>query len=222
VCHIARNGVITRSALKQLNADYFEKQLPQISDPAVREYVTALLDAHYGRVDTMPDSDVIFSEVKDESLILRSYNFKEEWMLKGANLTIQRKKTSNIIPLACIVDVKHSPPRGFNRGVITITTTKPASMGVGIGLTSNISIAAGDNIAASIVYDPADLGTAEKIISYITGFMDQRFSPPPQSEAKEPPNNPLDDILKLKQLLDVGAINEEEFKTLKEKLINSL
>lgn len=95
-------------------------------------------------------------------------------------------------------------------------------MGVGIGLTSNISIAAGDNIAASIVYDPADLGTAEKIISYITGFMDQRFSPPPQSEAKEPPNNPLDDILKLKQLLDVGAINEEEFKTLKEKLINSL
>lgn len=127
-------------------------------------------------------------------------------VLDNALRITQGKKTSTI-PLSSILDFKVTEPTLFKRGTVVISTGKSNT---GYFRFGSVSVGLGGDI--TLVFMPDELPSALAIRDYIANYDPApSVAPAPMSEA--------DELLKFKQLLDAGAITQEEFDAKKKQLL---
>ena len=141
---------------------------------------------------------------------------KEFLKIKGSAVVyIDRSEATHVIPIANIQKVSIGPPRFYHNGCLTIATAQTHNNG---GFTT---IPAGNSFVTIPLYSNPDLTLfflstdelpyAENIQKYILDFQANAASGAAPCE--------LDQIAKLKDLLDAGAITEEEFEAKKKQLL---
>jgi len=132
---------------------------------------------------------------------------KSSLEVHGNALRITQGKKSSTIPFGSIQDFRVSEPTRFKRGTVVISTGKGNTGYLGFG-----SVAVGLGGEITLVFLPEDLPAALAIRDYIANYDPApSVAPAPMSEA--------DELLKFKQLLDAGAITQEEFDAKKKQLL---
>lgn len=125
----------------------------------------------------------------------------------GNVLIIRKRSGDTTIPIQNIQSVKLNPPtRWINRGYLTISTSEaPAAYGIGY-FGKMVAMGGGET---SLEFTPENMPDAEKVRDYIINF--QNGSGVVSSGA--------DELIKYKQLLDMGAITQDEFDRKKREIL---
>lgn len=152
------------------------------------------------------------------SIILRSTNNTLEFRTAENSLIVryygfvnQFGKTTEI-PLNQIVSVSivREPSGTFSPGIIEIKIAGgPDEI---IYLTSSLSVGTGNRI--KLIYDISYQKVAWDLKQYIIDYQSNSAV-----KAQTAVNNPADEIRKYKELLDIGAITQDEFEQKKKQLL---
>ncbi len=132
---------------------------------------------------------------------------KADLTICEGNILISHKKTEKTIPLTSVKEVVLDEPRMLMKGTLTISTGK--------GVTGFIPVAgilAGVGQEEKFIFADEELYNARAIKQFIVDFLKGNTLPPSQSSI-------ADEITKYKNLLDNGAITEDEYAALKSRLI---
>lgn len=135
---------------------------------------------------------------------------KVTWVVSEDRLTIQdhMRNVETTLHLSDIRSLKYSPPNWKVGGQIKIDYGAP-SEGI-VGVTSGVALSlSGEEY---VIFKKADIPTAEAIRDYINNYRTTHASP------QQAPSL-ADELVKLKGLLDAGALTQEEFEAVKSKLI---
>lgn len=129
------------------------------------------------------------------------------------NLLIYRvnlKNTSDVVrPISTLRKIQLVPPSGLSKGKLILTFGEVPSGYIGVG---NAAIGVGSG-PLTYLYKKDQSDAADKLYQYVLGVM----SSPVQDTAQ--PSNFVDELVKLKTLLDQGALTREEFEAAKKKLL---
>ena len=118
-----------------------------------------------------------------------------------------------VIPLSSIQSVQFQETKGFANGYIQFSV-----MG-GVERRGGLSNAASDENSVIFTIDNED--DARKIKKYVESSILSRNQPVVPQIVSQSAVSVADELLKFKQLLDMGVITQEEFETQKKKLLNS-
>lgn len=127
---------------------------------------------------------------------------------------IKDKKREQIIPYDKIISVSLKPPGLMSRGMLTVSTSYPKQGLFEIPDTNSIIGAHGTNISFVHI---GDFFEVERIQAFINDILK---NPKPKESHISNSESSLDEIKKLKELLDIGAITQDEFDTKKKQLLN--
>lgn len=135
---------------------------------------------------------------------------KTTLIVDGGTLVILQKGSSSTIPISNIQDITIELPKNLSSGSVTISTSKASSGFVSIG--GGLSLGLGSSVT---VYPEsnAEITFAKKIRDYVINFHSTTQAPSASSDSV------VDELMKLKSLLDAGAITQEEFDSAKRKLL---
>lgn len=128
---------------------------------------------------------------------------------RGPNLVVEAKRTEEFFPIAKIQSFALKEPRGLGMGKITFHTAQAASAGVGLGLGVSAAIGA----EKVFFFSKADLAIAIQIRDYISSYDVEKAAP----EGKVV--SVVEEIRRLKELLDDGILTSEEFDAKKRQLL---
>lgn len=138
-----------------------------------------------------------------------TWNGKESLTLREDCLVLYWMKTERVIPLSQVISFDVKDPKSEMRpGMITIRLA--GSSGTSIRLTSFLSTGNSNNVEFPHAYEY--LRHAHKMQEYISSY---KSAPPVQ--VQQP--SAADEIKKYKELLDIGAISEEEYSAKKRQLL---
>ena len=131
----------------------------------------------------------------------------ESIRISGNAIVILQKSQEITVPIQSIQEFKLAPPQNYFHGSISIKTAKAADavfhLGGGLTIASNsITLPLADN---------SQFAAAKRMQEYVSIY---------SSANAGPASSPADEILKYKQLLDVGAITQAEFDAKKKQLLN--
>lgn len=130
----------------------------------------------------------------------------------GENIIIATKKTEEIIPISRVQSFSLKEP-GLAYGKIVFTTAQAATTGVNIGF--GISAALGAE--KTFFYSKGALGTAKQFRDVVMDY-EKRASQPAPAPAGAPVSA-VEEIRRLKALLDEGILTQEEFEAKKKQLL---
>ena len=136
---------------------------------------------------------------------------------KGTTITAQdnvlilrgKKGDEKIIPITALQSIRMTPPTAMKYGNIYLDILKAPTGSVGFaGVAVNVG-----NEPIRCIYKKEQSAAAEKLYNYVLGLL---------SAPVEKVQNPaafVDELVKLKNLLDQGALSPEEFEIAKKKLL---
>ena len=143
-----------------------------------------------------------------ENIVVRTWNEKDSLTLKEDCLELHWLNSDRVIPLNQIISFEVKDPKGRMRpGMITIRLA--GSSGTSLRLTSFLSVGNTNNVEFPHGY--AYLEAGRKMKDYISSYTTRQPAAPTQSTA--------DEILKFKELMDMGIITAEEFEAKKKQLL---
>lgn len=128
-------------------------------------------------------------------------------IISEGSILISHKKVEKTIPLASVKEVILEEPRMLMKGTLTISTGK--------GVTGFIPVAgilAGVGQEEKFVFTKDELDNARAVKQFIVDFLKGTTATHNQPSV-------ADEIAKYKNLLDNGAITEDEYAALKSRLI---
>lgn len=134
--------------------------------------------------------------MEDSKLVLQGI-YSSSLQVVGETLVFKDGSKERALPIAQIERIDFKPAGDFTKGHISY-------MNGGIFSTSMV-----------IYFKAPQNDAAKRIVDYCRQY--KQMKPTNHDD-----QDPLEKISKLKELLDSGAITEEEFRTLKAKLIDSL
>lgn len=145
-----------------------------------------------------------------QEITVRTWNEKDSLTLKQDSLVLYQMKKERVIPISQIISFEVKDPKGRMRpGMITIQLGgAPSSF---VKVTSFLSI--GDSGNVEFPHSIEYLEEAHRMKEYIAQYK----SAPAQSHTSA---SVADEIKKFKDLLDCGAITEEEYTEKKKELLN--
>ena len=143
------------------------------------------------------------------NITVYTWDGKNHLTLKEDCLVLNWMKTERVIPLAQIIsfDVK-DPKSNMRPGMITIRLG--GSSGTSIRLTSFLSVGNSNNI--EFPHSFRSMEAAHKMQQYILSYR-------PGEAPRQAATSAADEIKKFKELLDMGAITEEEYAAKKKHLL---
>lgn len=131
---------------------------------------------------------------------------KDNLLIEHLNI----KNTSDVIrPIATLQKIQLAPPSGLGKGKLFLTFGEAPAGYIGVG---GAAIGVG-NGPQRFLYKKDQAEAAEQLYQYVLGVM----SSTAQDVSK--PSNFVDELVKLKTLLDQGALTQEEFEHAKKKLL---
>lgn len=143
----------------------------------------------------------------DNRIVLRTWTGRESLSLEGNVLYLDRMGKTAAIPVSQVVSFEIKDPKSKMRpGMITIRLS--GSSDSMVRLTSVLSLGGSNNIEFPHGYEYAD--AAYKMQRKIA-----EYSAPTFKESR----NDIDDLRKLKALLDDGIITESEFEAKKKQIL---
>lgn len=138
---------------------------------------------------------------------------------KGATITAQdnvlilrgKKGAEQIIPITALQSIRMTPPTAMKYGNIYLDILKAPTGSIGFaGIAVNVG-----NEPIQCIYKKEQSAAAEKLYNYVLSLL----SAP--AEAAPNPAAFVDELVKLKNLLDQGALSPAEFEIAKKKLLGT-
>ncbi len=149
------------------------------------------------------------------SITVQTWTKQSSLTLDGNNLYYDDSGKKAVIPVSQIVSFKIRDPKGKARpGMITIGLAGGGS-GAYLKLNSFLTLGGSNNIEFPHRFD--DLEAAHKMQRMIADL--QNAPAQPQAPPPAEPSSVADEIKKFKDLLDMGAITQEEFDAKKKQLL---
>jgi hypothetical protein len=136
------------------------------------------------------------------------------WSLDTEAINIERNGKTTTVPISNIASCEHVTPKDGRNGKLTLHLQRQNDTGINLGW--GISFAAGSTVM--IVYSYEYQPEAEHIQKYIASYNPVAVANA-SVQAAPPAASPADEILKYKNLLDVGAITQDEFDAKKKQLL---
>lgn len=127
--------------------------------------------------------------------------------INGTSVIIKSNRDEVIIPIKNIQELKVVSPQNFFHGAIEMKTAKAPDASVRIG--GGISFLS--NTLTFYLLENSEMVAAKNVQAYVMNFSEV---PTPEAISN------ADEIKKYKELLDIGAITQEEFDTKKKQLLN--
>lgn len=129
---------------------------------------------------------------------------KDNLLIEHLNI----KNASDVVrPIASLQKIQLAPPSGLSKGKLFLTFSEVPAGYIGVG---NTSVGIG-NGPLRFLYTKGQSEAAEQLYQYVLSVM--------SAAQTESPSKFVDELVKLKTLLDQGALTQEEFETAKKKLL---
>jgi len=130
----------------------------------------------------------------------------------GKSLLISKGRKEEVIPISSIQSFSVKIPRFLSLGTISFKTAQAATGGVRLGF--GFSAAAG--VERNFYFSTDQEESAIKLRDFVIGG----GAPDDEVRSVAPPAaSPADEIKKYKELLDMGAITQDEFDAKKKQLL---
>lgn len=139
-----------------------------------------------------------------------SIELYEDYLVIKSNAMLNHTAYSQTIPL---------------NGVVTVSIVKSFIKTSYLQIiTPNLVQSKKDNLKGAeanvVLIQPGNMKKAEKIRDYVNQYKIQQSKSQQQAPSSPQPQNSLDDIKKLAELLEAGIITNEEFEAKKKQLLN--
>ena len=123
---------------------------------------------------------------------------------------INLKNTSDVVrPISTLQKIQLVPPSGLSKGKLILTFGGSPSGYIGVGGAA-IGVGSGP---LTYLYKKDQSESAEQLYQYVLSAISST------AQNAEQPSNFVDELVKLKALLDQGALTQEEFDISKKKLL---
>jgi len=136
-------------------------------------------------------------------MITLSGKSKTKWTVDGDKITVTDRRSTRVSNIANIATFEHLPPQGLQ-----------GSGHIRFKLSGSGAVSAIFGFDEAIFYKKTFLEDAEKLCEYINNYTQTvRIESSPAAEATP------EDLLKFKELLDAGAITQEEYNAKKKQVL---